>query len=209
MKNRFKLAVTSLLTMGYVLVAVTYVWSASVPHRNLAALSNLAKWIFVGKVISVTDNYVEGQLPYTEITFQIRKSIKGGLQEGSNFSYRQVGLLEPRDAGNGLRIAFVIHGLPQYQVDKEVMVFLYGPSAVSGLTSPVGLLQGKFTIDGDKIFNGINNKNLFANMKIAREEYPGKLSEKYVHILSQTQGPVNTDAFIDLVSKAVKQRIFE
>lgn len=209
MKNRFKIAVTSLLTIGFVLIAVTYVRSTSVPHRNLAALINLAKWIFVGKVVSVTDNYVEGQLPYTEITFQISKSIKGGLQEGSNFSYRQLGLLEPRDAGNGLRIAFALDGLPQYQVDKEVMVFLYSPSALTGLTSPVGLLQGKFTIDGAKIFNGVNNKNLFANMKIAPGEYPGKLSEKYLRMLSQTQGPVNTDAFINLVSKAVKQRIFE
>ena len=174
MKHILKRTVISFLTFSLVLIAVSYVQSTTVPHRNLAALTNMAEWIFVGKVVSLIDNYVEGQLPYIEITFEISKSIKGDLQEGQTFSYRQVGLLAPRDAGNGLRIAFALDGFPQYQVDKEVMVFLYSPSAVTGLTSPVGLLQGKFNIDGAKIFNDINNKKLFANMDVD----PGELSEK-------------------------------
>ncbi len=204
MKQILKRTVISFLTFSLVLIAVSYVQSTTVPHRNLAALTNMAEWIFVGKVVSLTDNYVAGQLPYIEITFEVSKSIKGGLEEGSNFHYRQVGLLEPRDAGNGLRIAFALDGFPQYQVDKEVMVFLYSPSAVTGLTSPVGLLQGKFNIDGAKIFNDINNKKLFANMDVD----PGELSGKELDMMSKTQGPANTDTFISLVARAVAEGLF-
>ena len=202
---KFKRTGMSMLALALLVLVATYAHSTSVPHRNLAALTNLAEWIFVGKVVSITDNYVEGQFPYIEITFKISKSIKGGLEKGTNFSYRQIGLLTPRDAGNGMRIVFAIDGFPQYQIDKEVMVFLYKPSAQTDLSSPVGLLQGKFTIEGAKIFNDINNNNLFANMNID----PAKLSKKELDMLSKTRDPVNTDTFINLVSRAVKEGLFE
>jgi len=82
---------------------------------------------------------------------------------------------------------------------------LYKPSAHTDLSSPVGLLQGKFTIEGAKISNDINNNNLFANMNVD----PARLSQKELDMLSQTRDPVDTDTFINLVSRAVKERLFE
>ena len=206
-KPRLKIKRTgvSMLALALLVLLATYAHSTSVPHRNLAALTKLSEWIFVGKVVGITDNYVEGQFPYIEITFEISKSIKGGLEKGTNFSYRQVGLLTPRDAGNGLRIVFALDGFPKYRADDEVMVFLYKPSAQTDLSSPVGLLQGKFTIKGAKIVNDINNNNLFANMNVD----PAKLSQKELDMLSQTRDPVDSDTFINLVSRAVKERLFE
>jgi len=107
MKQILKGTVVSLLTLSLMIIGVSYVHGSVVPIRNLGQLTKLAE-IFVGEVLTVTDNYVEGQIPYTEITFKISASIKGDLQEGQTFSYRQAGLLAPRDAGKGLQIAFLL-----------------------------------------------------------------------------------------------------
>ncbi len=205
MKQILKGTVVSLLTLSLMIIGVSYAHGSVVPLRNLGQLTNLAEWIFVGEVLSVTDNYVEGQIPYTEITFKISKSIKGDLQEGQTFSYRQAGLLAPRDAGNGLRIAFALDGFPQYQVGEEALVFLYKPSELSGLTSPVGLLQGKFTIANGSITNGVNNQNLFADMDVDQS----RLSKTEANLLVKKQGPTNAKALIDLVSRAVKEGMFK
>jgi len=56
-------------------------------------------------------------------------------------------------------------GVPAFRVGEEVVLFLYGESAL-GLTAPVGLGQGRFEIVEDKqgrkiALNDLGNKNLF------------------------------------------------
>lgn len=204
MKPIHQRIVVSGLAFSLAVIGATSVFSTVVPLRNLAQLADLADLIFVGTVLSVTDHYVAGQIPYTEITFKISKSIKGELQQGDTFRYRQAGLLAPRELGNGAQIAFQLQGFPQYRVGEESLTFLHKPSAHTGLTSPVGLLQGKFTIVGDAITNGVNNQDLFTNLNIA----PALLSEQEASLLAKNRGPVNAKAFIELVSRAVKEHLF-
>lgn len=194
-----------LLTLGIMVTGVSYVYSTSVTHHNLAELTRLAELIFVGKVTSMTDGLTENNLPYTEITFEISQSIKGGLAERSTFSYRQFGLLKPRDMGDGKALAASFPGFPSYKEGEDVMVFLYKAAALTGLRTSVGLSQGKFTIEGGKIFNAINNQNLFVNMNVQR----GKLSNAETRVLAQKAGPVDAETFIHLVSRAVKEALFE
>ncbi len=194
-----------LLTLGIIVTGVSYVYSTSVTHHNLAELTRLAELIFVGKVTSMADGLAQNNLPYTEITFEISQSIKGELPEGSSFSYRQFGLLKPRDMGDGKALAASFPGFPSYKEGEEVIVFLYQAAALTGLRTSVGLSQGKFTIEGGKIFNGINNRNLFANMKVQRD----KLSNAETRMLAQKTGPVDAQTFIHLVSRAVKEALFE
>ncbi|MGH7774884.1 MAG: hypothetical protein ACREQA_21880 [Candidatus Binatia bacterium] len=198
---------SSILLLALALIAVTddYVHSTSLKHANLAELTNLAELIFVGKVIGMSDGLGENNLPYTEFTFEISQSIKGDLSEGSTFSYRQIGLLRPRDMGDGIALAAKFEGFPHYKEGETAMVFLYKAAALTGLRTTVGLFQGKFVIEGGKIVNGNNNLNLFSGMKVNR----AALVDKEVGMLSQKSGPVDADTFINLVSRAVKEGLFE
>ena len=206
MKIRLKSLIVSWLTISILLIGVTYVHSTVVKSRNLAELSNLAEQIFVGKVINMTDDIGEYNLPYTTITFQISKSLKGGLAEGSTFSYRQFGLLKARAVGDDdkMLVVAVLDGMPQYRVGEETVVFLYKAASLTGLRTSVGLAQGKFTIENGKISNRINNDRLFDRMTIDES----KLTGNEARMLSKKIGPVDADTFINLVSRAVNERLF-
>jgi len=206
MKQKFKKTVISLLTFSLVVIGVTYVHSTVVKSRNLAELSNLAEQIFVGKVINLTDDIGEYNIPYTTITFQISRSLKGGLAEGSTFSYRQFGLLKARAVGDDdkMLVVAVLDGMPQYRVGEETVVFLYKAASLTGLRTAVGLAQGKFTIENGKISNIINNDRLFDRMTIEES----KLTGNEARMLSKKIGPVDADTFINLVSRAVNERLF-
>ena len=206
MKHLLKRTVISLLTFSLAVMGVTYVHSTVVKSRNLAELSNLAEQIFVGKVINLTDDIGEYNIPYTTITFQISRSLKGGLAEGSTFSYRQFGLLKARAVGGGdkMLVVAIIDGMPQYHVGEETVVFLYKAASLTGLRTAVGLAQGKFTIENGRIFNKINNDRLFDRMNIDESKFTGNEAR----MLSKKIGPVDADTFINLVSRAVNERLF-
>ena len=65
-----------------------------------------------------------------------------------------------------------IAGVPTFHVGEEVVLFLYGESEL-GLSSPVGLGQGKFEVvetkEGGKLaLNSSNNRTLFRGMDTAK-----------------------------------------
>lgn len=194
----------------------------NVLRQNLGQLTETADIILVGKVVEMKDGLGENNLPYTEITFEVRRFIKAGegqlttlpqwerRQLGKplgpkTFTYRQFGLLQPRDMGNGMSLAVTLDGFPRYAMNEEVMVFLYKPAAMSGFRTTVGLAQGKFSIKKGKMVNRINNRHLFFNMKPERDKLVG--AEK--HMLTQRAGPIDADMVINLVDRAVKQGLFK
>ena len=195
--------------------------ATNVLRQNLGQLTETADIILVGKVIEMTDGLAKDNLPYTEITFEVSQSIKSGgykfvtspewehrkasvLPGRKAFTYRQFGLIKPRDMGDGKTLAVTLDGFPKYKMDEEVMVFLYKPAAQTGFRTTVGLAQGKFSIKKGKIANIINNRHLFANMQMEQE----KLQTDERHMLTQRSGPVDAKMMINLVSRAVKEGLF-
>jgi hypothetical protein len=216
----------SLVILGLIFVLSHHAYSGhgatNVLRQNLGQLTEVADIILVGKVIEMTDGLTENNLPYTEITFEVSQSIKSGgykfvtppKWEGKKpekwpgrqtFTYRQFGLLRPRDMGDGKTLAVTLDGFPKYKIDEEVMVFLYKPADQSGFRTTVGLAQGKFSIKKGKMANIINNRHLFANMEIEQE----KLQAAERHMLTQRSGPIDATMAINLVSRAVKEGLFK
>ncbi len=214
-----------LIALGILIATGDHAYSGhgatNVMRQNLAQLTETADIILVGKVVEMKDGLAENNLPYTEITFEVRRLIKSGrrdpgarpqwerrMLEGRNgprtFTYRQFGLLKPRDMGDGKALAVILDGFPHYDVNEEVMVFLYKPAALSGFRTTVGLAQGKFSIRKGKMVNHINNHHLFANMEVKRE----RLSTEERHMLTQRSGPLDANMVINLVSRAVKEGLF-
>lgn len=111
------------------------IWSAahatSVRSLNLDELTERAGKIFAGRCVQISsaDDAALGQ-PVTTATFAVDRAVKGV-------------------AGRSVTIRF-LGGDPTFAVGEEVVLFLYEESAL-GLTSPVGLGQGKLAIKRDKL----------------------------------------------------------
>lgn len=129
---------------------------------NLEQLSTRASLIFYGTVISnqVKKDSRSGQIvTFTE--FEIIDLIKGNT--ASRHTIKQLGgHLKESD------IKFQVHGVPQYKVGNQYVIFLPEKSSL-GFSSPLGLHQGSFSvtkINDDKVIsNGRNISSLQSSSK--------------------------------------------
>jgi hypothetical protein len=94
-----------------------------------------------------------------------------------------------------------IEGMPTWVVGERVLTFMNKPSAKTGLSSPVGLAQGKFSINGSKAANSFNNVGLFDGVQVVTR---GLLRAPETSMLSKNSGPVDVNVLQGLVSRAVK-----
>ncbi|MGH7596386.1 MAG: hypothetical protein ACREOI_08535 [bacterium] len=201
---------TSLFGLAVTLIAVfgSRVYSTTMVKRNLADLTKMAEVIFVGKLIGASDGLMKGRIPYTEYTFEVLESLKGDLPARSTYRYRQLGLLKPRDMGNGKTLVLTgknIGGLPLYKNGETALIFLGKPSPQTGLRTTVGLMQGKFMIENGLAANEINNAGLFEGMNASS----AKLSNAEKTMLSRKAGALDAKTLIETVKRAVKDQIFE
>ena len=117
--------------------------ASKVRPMTLEEMTERAGRIFSGHCTSVRVVEQPGRgMPVTEVTFRVDRTLKG--RPGGTLTIRQPG----GQSVAGERSARIL-GLPRFRPGEEVILFLYGESA-SGLTSPVGLGQGKFTVYTDK-----------------------------------------------------------
>jgi len=129
---------------------------------NLEELTQRADRIFSGQCVDV--RVVEAPelgSRVTEVTFEVDQTVKGIVGDTVTIKLHggPVG-----GAGDGGDVA----GQPRFEPGEEVVLFLYGESSL-GLTAPVGLGQGKFTIFVDKqgrrlALNEFGNKTLFRKL---------------------------------------------
>ena len=101
------------------------------------------------------------------------------------------------DAG-GSPGASEVEGVPSFRPGEEVIVFLY-PESSAGLTSPVGLGQGKFTVRRDKhgarfAFNDMGNRGLFRGLSTQAARRIGELPRE-----SERQG-LSADALLRMAT---------
>ncbi len=193
---------TILLITAVAALGLSVAHAKSIKKQNLLELMNHTDSILVGTVSGKVDGFQKG-LPYTEITVDVGQSIKGS--HGESYTFRQFGLIEPRSMGDGrVNLMVTPAGWPTYVVGEQVMLFLHKPASETGFQTTAGLTQGKFTIRGGQIANGIGNDALFAGLKI--EGRPGKT---FADLVNQPGGAYAAQAFLSLVRTAVEENWIE
>jgi hypothetical protein len=196
------------LVFGVLVVAVLAMTfhaadATSVKKMTVADLVRLGDKIIAGRVTAVTDGFTAQGLPYTDVTVAVSESLKGNVT--GYYTFRQFGLAQPRELGNGRTYVGVSpDGFPRFRTDEDVLLFLYKKTA-AGFQSSTGLMQGKFTVAGRQLINDINNAGLFANVNVD----PVMLTPAEQKMLSSTEGPVDNELFKGFVRKAVQQNWFK
>lgn len=177
--------------------------ATSVVRQNIGELTSLAELILVGRVERVTDG-LNGSVPYTEVTVIVAEALKG-VAEG-RYTFRQFGLLKPRDMGNGYaNVALTLPGWPRYREGEEVVLFLYKPAALTGLRTTVGLMQGAFVIRGNLVANAVDNLGLFHGVQLEGKD--ASAAERAM--ATSARGPVHVQTFLSFIRKAVRHQWFK
>lgn len=198
MNHRVKWTVVGVLAASCVLLSILAVQGSTVEKMNVTRLINHGELIVVGTVMDLTDGFDANGLPYTDVTVFISQTLRGNAN--GNYTFRQFGLLAPRDVGNGRTyLGISPDGFPKFAVGQEVMLFLYQTTAL-GFQSTVGLLQGKFNISDGQASNPIDNLELFKDATVDL----GMLTPDEQKMLSTERGPVRKDTFVSFVTKAVE-----
>ncbi len=179
---------------------------ATVQERetNIVELVGKSELILRGTVESVSDGIDTRGLPYTEVRLRVNDAIRG--QVGSEYTFRQFGLLRPRSMGNGLTNVMVTPaGWATYRKGEDTILFLYKPAKYTGLQTTVGLGHGKFNVALAGAANRASNAGLFAHMSVN----PGLLADSDRRVMNTERGAVNAKAFVALVHKIVDGRWIE
>ena len=204
MMNRYKLPVVAIAALCLMLTGIVAADAATVAKRNIGDLIAMGEVIVHGKVLEVRDGITAQNVPYTEVTVEVTEATKGNA--GRTYTFRQYGLIEPKDMGNGLvNLNVTPDGWPTYSKDEEVVLFLYKPGQLTGLRTTVGLFQGKFTVQDGMVTNIIDNEGLFDRLTIDKR----MLSEKERAMVEMDRGRVSIEVFTSFIRKAVDQRWFK
>jgi hypothetical protein len=174
--------------------------ATQLPPQNLSQMIAKADLIVSGQVTAVKDG-IENGLPFTEVTLKVGGSAKQALEPNSSYSFRQYGLLAPRKLSDGrYLLPAKIEGMPSWKVGERVLTFMNKPAAKSGMRTPVGLAQGKFSINGNKATNAFNNEGLFEGVSVNS----GLLRSSEAAMLAKRSGAVDLAVLQGLVNRAVK-----
>jgi hypothetical protein len=191
--------------LGLAALAASQAQASQLVPQNLKKMIQVSDVIVTGEVSKVTDGIQDG-VPYTEVTLKVKSSLKHDLAKDSSYRFRQYGLLKPRKMADGrYLLPAKIEGMATWKVGENVTTFLNHPSPRNGLTTPVGLAQGKLTAGGTKMTNSFNNRDLFKGMTVD----PTALNANEAAMLASRGGPVETGVLLQLVKKAVNEQWIE
>jgi hypothetical protein len=164
---------------------------------NLEEMTQRADRIFSGRCIGVRAEVDPGLgQVVTYVTFMAQRTVKGSAQ--GKVTIRLLGdQIEDDGPGRG------IEGVPRFRAGEEVVLFLYGDSG-RGLTSPVGLGQGKFVVFKDKhgkrrALNALGNETLLRNLS------PGALRKLGALATQSAHEGVDPDTLLDMVQRIVEK----
>jgi hypothetical protein len=194
--------VSALLALVLAVLFAGGVHAKSIKKQNLVEIMSHADSIVIGTVAGKTDGFHQG-LPYTEITLDVGQSVKG--DHGSRYTFRQFGLIEPKSMGDGrVNLMVTPAGWPTYAVGEQVLLFLHKPASATGFQTTAGLTQGKFTMRGSQIANGVNNESLFAGVQINQTLGPTQQD-----LVNQPGGAYAAEDFLAFVRTAVEENWIE
>ncbi len=174
------------------LAATTSLRATSVKIVNISEMVQGSNRVFHGRCLSAREITHNNGLPIVEYTFLVTEGLKGTVA-GEKVVFRQV-------QGFGAR-GFRIAGLPVFTKDQELVLFLAADSRI-GLTSPIGLSQGAFSVFEDPrgrltIVNGFKNLNLTHELQPGRLHKMG-LKRSQAELLGN-QGPISLETLSEAV----------
>jgi hypothetical protein len=159
---------------------------------NLTYLAQRADIIVQGRVTEVRHECLPGypNIPTVLVTLQVEKTLRGST--GSTYTFREIFL--------GLRSR---EGKQSYVVGQRLFLFLPSPSQY-GLSSPVGIEQGRFHIAGGSaggamIANEHGNAGLFKDVERDANRAGIQLTRNQSRLAATKGGPVALDEFVGLV----------
>jgi signal peptidase I len=177
--------------------------AATVESQNLVSLIQNSERILVGTVETVSDGFDGNKVPYTEVTLRVSDNVRG--EAGDTVTFRQFGLLGPREIDGRTYLGTSPDGWPQWNEKERVMVFLGPPARLTGLRTTVGLQAGKLRMSNGQLANGAGNIGIFQGMKV---EANGLTSDQVAMLASDGQA-VDANPFISLVRRAVDENWIE
>ena len=177
--------------------------AASVKSQNLVDLIQLSDRIVIGTVEAVTDGFDQNNVPYTEVTLRVSQSIRG--EEAQTLSFRQFGLMQPREIDGRTYLGVTPDGWPTWNERERVMVFLSRPAHLTGLQTTVGLGQGKLQMNDGRLLNGARNVGMFKRMQVSASG----LTNDQIAMLESDGAAVDANPFIGLVRRAVDENWIE
>jgi hypothetical protein len=136
--------------------------AASVLPVDLPDLIETSTTAFQGRVIgNRTERDAATGLVVTYTKFEVADVLKGAV--GNIHEIKQLGGSLPGEA-----LQYRVPGIPDFTVGQEYVVFLAGVSA-AGFSSPIGLTQGRFNVNGKgsakRVGNGADFRELTARMR--------------------------------------------
>ncbi len=169
-----------------------------VRQTNLAYLARRADVIVQGRITKVSRESLP-QYPNVQtvvVTLKVEDMVRGPA--GSTYTFREI-LLDARSK----------EGKQGYAVGQQVFLFLPLPSSQYGLSSPVGIGQGRFHIARDSAGSGIvvnehGNAGLFKNVEQDATKGGMRLSRSQMRLAATRSGPVSLDEFTALVRSLTK-----
>lgn len=167
-------------------------------QQNLAELVERAGTIIRGRVVSarVEPHPELTHLHTVVVTVRVEETLKG--QPGDTFTFRQY-IWDIRDR----------YDAAGYKKAQDVLLFLTRPSK-AGLSSPVGLQQGRFRILRDQqkremVVNGVGNHGLFRDLRPTLEAQGISLTEEQGSLIDRHRGgPLSLQEFKKLIRSIAK-----
>jgi hypothetical protein len=167
---------------------------------DLARMVDESENVLLGRVVDIkAEKHPDySNLDTVVVTLDVIEPLKGG--PGRQYTFRQF-VFDPRDKDAKLG----------YRVGEEVVLMLRQPSQFK-LTSPVGLDQGKFSVDHDGqgnrlLRNGLNNAGLFDGSTKTVPNLSRFLSPAVQQLASQHRsGPITYEDFRTFVQGVLAAR---
>ena len=173
--------------------------SASVAQTNLSYLAENAQSIVRGNVVSaVVEPHPQfANLQTVVVTIAVAKTLKG--QASATMSFRQF-VWNVRD----------VTGVSGYHKSQELLLFL-NPTSIYGMTSPVGMEQGRFRVLRDNrgnryAVNGRGNVGLFTDVLTKSTLRGVPFSAQAKTMLLKSGGQVSLDALEETIQALVAER---
>lgn len=114
--------------------------ATSIKAVNLEEMTALADRIFLGRVVGIRRGFDDAaHRPVTFTTFEVLRPVKGKL--GQTVTIKTLASAIPGQSA-------LVAGMPTFRAGEETVLFLHGDSKL-GLTSPVGLYQGRLEVRGE------------------------------------------------------------
>jgi hypothetical protein len=159
---------------------------------NLAYLAQRADVIVQGQVREVHHESLPGypNIPTLVVTLDVEDMLRG--KAAKTYTFREVFIgLRPRE------------GKQTYMAGQRLILFLPSPSQY-GLSSPVGIGQGRFHIASDSrgsalVVNESGNAELFKDVKQSATNAGMRLTPGQLRVVSTERGAVALNEFVSLV----------